>query len=665
MTSIIKYIPSNVDTNADRIRHAADTTTRAGKAIGMLGLETATQVSGLQGLAQGHANVLSGQEGSAYQVLKNYADQLQWVADNLNATTNALTTTDTTLRNQLDTVATTISTTPGDTHAGATVVDSTQHFPTRPDTTITPFNFPPPIAHAETSLTWLANALATTNTGAFTSAEHTWRNLANTLTTVINDVRQAASNLAANNHGDTFTAAGEQINAIITSGQHFIDTAHTMATNVSLMNAIHAEATTTIAQAQAMIAALPNPFAQQAAEHAFLHAFASVLSTQTTGAIPPFNTLMDILGQAGEREAGHTGKRSVAGANSTSAAPIAGEQTITQANTIGTGGSLTDINATSDALQQVGTQHAAATPTAPTPASGMPNTHTTGLGHTQGMHPSQVFATNPSAGSHGAFTPALEQLKATAAQHTTTGTTPTTGSGSKPLITGLAGEKLSQQLSDKLAQRGTGGIGGSGGGGGKSLRGVGGIGGAGAALGTGSRGLSAGGIGSIGGIGGGGIGGRSITGPGTPGGGAGRSMIGSSGGTPQSPTTTAGSSSASSRPMGPMMGAAPMAGAAGTTTGSGKTKPSISRSRRQGSIADFEREHNLRALLGPQRGLPSHSFGAWSLLPEHVQKQFPQAEFNKAMSHARRELRAGTFVADSPVKHAIAEYFFRKEGWDV
>ena len=49
-----------------------------------------------------------------------------------------------------------------------------------------------------------------------------------------------------------FTAAGEQINAIITSGQHFIDTAHTMATNVSLMNAIHTEATTTIAQAQAM-----------------------------------------------------------------------------------------------------------------------------------------------------------------------------------------------------------------------------------------------------------------------------------------------------------------------------------------------------------------------------------------------------------------------------
>ncbi|WP_314929692.1 hypothetical protein [Corynebacterium argentoratense] len=225
-----------------------------------------------------------------------------------------------------------------------------------------------------------------------------------------------------------------------------------------------------------------------------------------------------------------------------------------------------------------------------------------------------MFATNPSAGSHGTFTPALEQLKATAAQHTPTRTKPTTGSGARPLISGLAGEKLSQQLSDKLTHRGTSRIGGSGGGGSTSLRSIGGIGGAGTALGTGSRGLSAG---SIGGIGGGGIGGRSITGPGTPGGGAGRSMIGS-GGTPQSPTTTAGSSSAGSRPMGPMMGAAPMAGAAGTTTGSGKTKPSISRSRRQGSVADFE-----------------------------------------------RELRAGTFVADSPVKHAIAEYFFRKEGWDV
>lgn len=654
---MLSYIPEQVTQAASQFREGAKTTQLLTSQASNDMLNAATQVSGLRELAQGHANVLSGQEGSAYQVLKNYADQLQWVADNLNATTNALTTTDTTLRNQLDTVTTTISTTPSDTHAGATVADSTQHFPTRPDTTITPFNFPPPIAHAETSLTWLANALATTNTGAFTSAEHTWRNLANTLSTVVNDVRQAASNLAANNHGDTFTAAGEQINAIITSGQHFIDTAHTMATNVSLMNAIHAEATTTIAQAQAMIAALPNPFAQQAAEHAFLHAFASVLSTQTTGAIPPFNTLMDIFGQAGEREAGHTGKRSVAGANSTSVAPIAGEQTITQANTIGTGGSLTDINATSDALQQVGTQHAAATPTAPTPASDMPNTHTTGLGHTQGIHPSQVFATNPSAGSHGAFTPALEQLKATAAQHTTTGTTPTTGSGARPLISGLAGEKLSQQLSDKLAQRGTGGIGA--GGIPKSIGGIGSIGGAGSALGTtGGRGLSSGGIGGVGG------GSRRIGSSGTPGGGAGRGMIGSSGGTPQSPTPTAGSGSAGSRPMGPMMGAAPMAGAAGAAA-SGKTKPSISRSRRQGSVADFEREHNLRALLGPQRGLPSHSFGAWSLLPEHVQKQFPQAEFNKAMSHARRELRAGTFVADSPVKHAIAEYFFRKEGWDV
>ena len=658
----INLIPETITNAAKQFNEASHATSQASNLTHIEALNSATQVSGLQGLAQGHANVLSGQEGSAYQVLKNYADQLQWVADNLNATTNALTTTDTTLRNQLDTVATTISTTPGDTHAGATIGDTTHHFPTRPDTTITPFNFPPPIAHAETSLTWLANALASTNTAAFSSAEHTWRNLANTLSTVVNDVRQAASNLAANNHGDTFTAAGEQINAIITSGQHFIDTAHTMATNVSLMNAIHAEATTTIAQAQAMIAALPNPFAQQAAEHAFLHAFASVLSTQTTGAIPPFNTLMDILGQAGEREAGHTGKRSVAGANPTSVAPIAGEQTITQANTVGTGGSLEAVGATSGDLQQVGTHQASAVPTAHmhTPTSGLSGAPGTSLNPTHGMHPSQVFATNPSAGSRGAFTPALEQLKATAAQHTTTGTTPTTGSGSKPLITGLTGEKLSQQLSDKLTQRNTSGIGGRGGGGGTSLRSIGGIGGAGTALGTGSWGPSAG---SIGGIGGGGIGGRSITGPGTPGG-AGRSMIGS-GGTPQSPTTTASSNSASSRPMGPMMGAAPMAGAAGTATGSGKTKPSISRSRRQGSVADFEREHNLRALLGPQRGLPSHSFGAWSLLPEHVQKQFPQAEFNKAMSHARRELRAGTFVADSPVKHAIAEYFFRKEGWDV
>ena len=631
---MLSYIPEQVTQAASQFREGAKTTQLLTSQASNDMLNAATQVSGLRELAQGHANVLSGQEGSAYQVLKNYADQLQWVADNLNATTNALTTTDTTLRNQLDTVTTTISTTPGDTHAGATIGDTTHHFPTRPDTTITPFNFPPPIAHAETSLTWLANALASTNTAAFSSAEHTWRNLANTLSTVVNDVRQAASDLAANNQGDTFTAAGEQINAIITSGQHFIDTAHTMATNVSLMNAIHAEATTTIAQAQAMIAALPNPFAQQAAEHAFLHAFASVLSTQTTGAIPPFNTLMDILGQAGEREAGHTGERSVAGANPTSVEPIAGEQTITQANTISTGGSLEAVGATSDALQQVGTHQASAVPTAHmhTPTSGLSGAPGTSLNPTQGMHPSQVFATNPSAGSHGAFTPALEQLKATAAQHTTTGTTPTTS-----------------------------GIGGRGGGGGTSLRGIGGIGGAGTALGTGSRGLSAG---SIGGIGGGGISGRSIASPGTPGGGAGRSMIGS-GGTPQSPTTTAGSSSASSRPMGPMMGAAPMAGAAGTTTGSGKTKPSISRSRRQGSVADFEREHNLRALLGPQRGLPSHSFGAWSLLPERVQKQFPQAEFNKAMSHARRELRAGTFVADSPVKHAIAEYFFRKEGWDV
>ena len=535
---MLSYIPEQVTAVANQFERSASTTKFLTQQTSHQLLYDATQVSGLQGLAQGHANVLSGQEGSAYQVLKNYADQLQWVADNLNATTN---------------------------------------------------------------------------TGAFTSAEHTWHNLANTLTGVINDVRQAASNLAANNHGNTFTAAGEQINAIITSGQHFIDTAHTMATNVSLMNAIHAEATTTIAQAQAMIAALPNPFAQQAAEHAFLHAFASVLSTQTTGAIPPFNTLMDILGQAGEREAGHTGKRSIAGAGPTSITPIAGEQTITQANTVGSGGSLSDINTTSDALQQVGTHQASAVPTAHmhTPTSGLSGAPGTSLNPTQGMHPSQVFATNPSAGSHGAFTPALEQLKATAAQHTTTGTTPTTGSGARPLISGLAGEKLSQQLSDKLAQRGTGGIGG-----------------------------------------------RSITGPGAPGGagGAGRGTI--SGGAPQSPTTTAGSNSASSRPMGPMMGAAPMAGAAGTTTGSGKTKPSISRSRRQGSVADFEREHNLRALLGPQRGLPSHSFGAWSLLPEHVQKQFPQAEFNKAMSHARRELRAGTFVADSPVKHAIAEYFF-------
>ena len=661
---MLSYIPEQVTQAASQFREGAKTTQLLTSQASNDMLNAATQVSGLRELAQGHANVLSGQEGSAYQVLKNYADQLQWVADNLNATTNALTTTDTTLRNQLDTVATTISTTPGDTHASTTIGDTTQHFPTRPDTTITPFTFPPPIAHAEISLTWLANALGSTNTGAFSSAEHTWRNLANTLSTVVNDVRQAASNLAANNHGDTFTAAGEQINAIITSGQHFIDTAHAMATNVSLMNAIHAEATTTIAQAQAMIAALPNPFAQQAAEHAFLHAFASVLSTQTTGAIPPFNTLMDILGQAGEREAGHTGKRSIAGAHPTSITPIAGEQTITQANTIGTGGSLEAVGTTSDALQQVGTHQASAVPTAHmhTPTSGLSGAPGTSLNPTQGMHPSQVFATNPSAGSHGAFTPALEQLKATAAQHTTTGTTPTTGSGARPLISGLAGEKLSQQLSDKLTQRGTGGIGGSGGGGGTSLRRIGGISGTGTALGTGSRGLSAR---NIGGIGGGGIGGRSITGPGTPGGagGAGRGTI--SGGAPQSPTTTAGSNSASSRPMGPMMGAAPMAGAAGTTTGSGKTKPSISRSRRQGSVADFEREHNLRALLGPQRGLPSHSFGAWSLLPEHVQKQFPQAEFNKAMSHARRELRAGTFVADSPVKHAIAEYFFRKEGWDV
>ena len=53
----------------------------------------------------------------------------------------------------IDGAQTRISTTPGDTHAGATIGNTTHHFPTRPDTTITPFNFPPPIAHAEATTT--------------------------------------------------------------------------------------------------------------------------------------------------------------------------------------------------------------------------------------------------------------------------------------------------------------------------------------------------------------------------------------------------------------------------------------------------------------------------------------------------------------------------------
>ena len=139
---MLSYIPEQVTAVANQFERSASTTKFLTQQTSHQLLYDATQVSGLQGLAQGHANVLSGQEGSAYQVLKNYADQLQWVADNLNATTQALTTTDTTLRNQLDTVTTTISTTPSDTHAGATIGDTTHHFPTRPDTTITPFNSP-------------------------------------------------------------------------------------------------------------------------------------------------------------------------------------------------------------------------------------------------------------------------------------------------------------------------------------------------------------------------------------------------------------------------------------------------------------------------------------------------------------------------------------------
>ena len=52
----------------------------------------------------------------------------------------------------IDGAQTRISTKPSDTHTGATIGDTTHHFPTRSDTTITPFNFPP-IAHAEATTT--------------------------------------------------------------------------------------------------------------------------------------------------------------------------------------------------------------------------------------------------------------------------------------------------------------------------------------------------------------------------------------------------------------------------------------------------------------------------------------------------------------------------------
>ncbi|PRQ12417.1 hypothetical protein C1Y63_01095 [Corynebacterium sp. 13CS0277] len=276
----------------DRLQTAENNAGDAvGKALGLFripdrmtwGNSFDSPVPGFGELVRSHVRVLNGDLGSAVEVLRTYADQVDWMHRNLGATSKNFALADAGFATGLDDIL----------NGTISKIADLIEFPTRPDPVFDDFSFPTPSAGGS-SLEGLSSAFAATNSGSFGVLADTWRSLETTARSLADDLHSIKNYIADDYGGDVIVAATNAIRELADASDAFADNAKVMAYYAENLISIHAAGQREVDAHLAEVAAVEDPIEARALEKALLSDFLSYFDGELTNGVPNINNLMGV-----------------------------------------------------------------------------------------------------------------------------------------------------------------------------------------------------------------------------------------------------------------------------------------------------------------------------------------------------------------------------------
>lgn len=246
-----------------------------------LGLRAAGPAPGVKDLARGHGEVLAGSAGSAATILQTISAGVEWVGKGLLANAAAL-------AGHQQLVAFNLE------HAadGISIPPESVTFPPQPDQTYSGFVFPVPTAAGGGSISTLKGQFAAMNQGAIGAGAARWGQLTSEVGRISADLRQTAHQLSDCAKGDAFTGGIGHLEKLAERCNEFATNCVTMRGACDDIATIITWARSTLSEAEAALAALPDPALRPAEEAALVAAFTAQLQASCSAAVPQLTALV-------------------------------------------------------------------------------------------------------------------------------------------------------------------------------------------------------------------------------------------------------------------------------------------------------------------------------------------------------------------------------------
>lgn len=247
-----------------------------------------SSVHGVGDVGTIHQRVIATDPGSASNSLKAFDQQIQWLADTLQADANGFESQDLANSRGLDIA-----------DAGGSVEGEAMPVMNQPEPGYSPFGFTMPVVNVGNNLLGLAMDLLNTKIWSVSETNSRWKSLADEVTAIVDGLNDAAASLESENDSEATARAAQKIRTVAQSGTHFIANADVMRQKLFVFQANLMGAQPKAMSLAMSAMAIPDLAARKAAEKAGLSFMQTELQTQVAAAMPFQHALMTTMPPSG------------------------------------------------------------------------------------------------------------------------------------------------------------------------------------------------------------------------------------------------------------------------------------------------------------------------------------------------------------------------------
>lgn len=239
-------------------------------------------VNGIDHVGSVHHRVLETDPGSAFNSMKKFSEQLDWLYDSLRREARGFQAQEDANSRGMEIA-----------DAGGDIGIESMPIMNQPEPGYSPFGFSMPVVNVGTDIVKLATDLMSTQIWSVSEANARWSSLASEVSEIVSGLEEAAGSLESENDSEATSRAAAKIREVAASGSHFVANAEVMGAKLT---GFHAKLMGMQPTAMAMameVMAIPEPVEREIAEKAALATLQPDLQRFAVEAMPYQHALME------------------------------------------------------------------------------------------------------------------------------------------------------------------------------------------------------------------------------------------------------------------------------------------------------------------------------------------------------------------------------------